>query len=475
MAEQFRIEKDSMGEMKVPADAYYGAQTGRAVENFPISDLRFNRRFIAAMGLIKWSCAEINQKLGLFDDKKKSLIQRAAQEVIDGKLDGQFVVDIFQTGSGTSTNMNTNEVIASRANEIATGKRGGKDPVHPNDHVNMGQSSNDVIPTAMHVSAAVAIKESLVPALEHLARSLDAKARQYDEVVKIGRTHLQDATPIRLGQELSGYAAQAHLAVVRANKAINALRELPLGGTAVGTGINSHPDFAKQAVAVIATKTGIDFVEAKNHFEAQAAKDGIVEASGQLKTIAISLSKIANDIRWLASGPRCGIGEISIPATQPGSSIMPGKVNPVMSEMVLQVVAQVVGNDATVAFAGSGLGSTFELNVMMPVMAYNVLQSIELLSRAAQVFADRCVAGLEANKERCEGLVEQSLAMCTSLAPIIGYDKAADVAKESFKTGKTVRQVAQERKFMSDPELDKALNAKRMTQPQADMIGSGGG
>ena len=475
MAEQFRIEKDSMGEMKVPADAYYGAQTGRAVENFPISDLRFNRRFIAAMGLIKWSCAEINQKLGLFDDKKKSLIQRAAQEVIDGKLDGQFVVDIFQTGSGTSTNMNTNEVIASRANEIATGKRGGKDPVHPNDHVNQEQSSNDVIPTAMHVSAAVAIKESLVPALEHLARSLDAKARQYDEVVKIGRTHLQDATPIRLGQELSGYAAQAHLAVVRANKAINALRELPLGGTAVGTGINSHPDFAKQAVAVIATKTGIDFVEAKNHFEAQAAKDGIVEASGQLKTIAISLSKIANDIRWLASGPRCGIGEISIPATQPGSSIMPGKVNPVMSEMVLQVVAQVVGNDATVAFAGSGLGSTFELNVMMPVMAYNVLQSIELLSRAAQVFADRCVAGLEANKERCEGLVEQSLAMCTSLAPIIGYDKAADVAKESFKTGKTVRQVAQERKFMSDPELDKALNAKRMTQPQADMIGSGGG
>jgi fumarate hydratase class II len=311
--------------------------------------------------------------------------------------------------------------------------------------------------------------------LQHLADALSRKAAQFDDVVKIGRTHLQDATPIRLGQELSGYAHQAKLAVDRAHKAIKALRELPLGGTAVGTGINSHPDYAKRAIAVIAKRTGIDFVEAVNHFEAQAAKDGIVEASGQLRTIAISFTKIANDIRWLASGPRCGIGEISIPATQPGSSIMPGKVNPVMSEMMLMVAAQVVGNDATVAFAGSGLGSSFELNVMMPVMAYNVLQSIALLSRAARVFADRSVAGLEANKQRCESLVEQSLAMCTSLAPIIGYDKAADVAKESFKTGKTVRQVAQERKFMSDADLDKALDAKRMTQPQADMVGSGGG
>ncbi|HEX8521014.1 MAG TPA: class II fumarate hydratase, partial [Tepidisphaeraceae bacterium] len=470
----FRSEKDSMGEMQVPADAYYGAQTARAVENFPISDLRFNRRFIAAMGLIKWACADVNHKLAVLDANRLGLLQQAAQEVIDGKLDHQFIVDIFQTGSGTSTNMNTNEVIASRANEIATGKRGGKDPVHPNDHVNQQQSSNDVIPTAIHVSAAVAMKESLLPALKHLADALDAKAKEFDDVVKIGRTHLQDATPIRLGQEISGYAAQARLGVMRAEKAIRALRELPLGGTAVGTGINSHPDFAKQAVAVIAQKSGIDFIEAANHFEAQAAKDAVVEASGQLKTIAISLTKIANDIRWLASGPRCGIGEISIPATQPGSSIMPGKVNPVMSEMVLQVAAQVVGNDSTIAFAASGLGSTFELNVMMPVMAYNLLQSIELLSRAARVFADRTVKGMAANRERCESLVEQSLAMCTSLAPLIGYDKAADIAKESHKTGKTVRQVARERKYMDDAALDKALNARRMTQPQADMIGSGG-
>ena len=339
----------------------------------------------------------------------------------------------------------------------------------------MEQSSNDVIPTAIHVSAAVAIKEALVPALEHLAAALERKAQQYDDVVKIGRTHLQDATPIRLGQELGGYARQARLGAERARRAIEALRELPLGGTAVGTGINSHPEFAKQAIKVIAQRTGIPFVEAKNHFEAQAAKDGVVEASGLLKTIAISLTKIANDIRWLASGPRCGIGEISIPATQPGSSIMPGKVNPVMSEMVLQVAAQVIGNDATIAFAACGLGSTFELNVMMPVMAYNLLQSIELLARAARVFADRTVAGLEADRQRAESLVEQSLAMCTSLAPIIGYDKAADVAKESFKTGKTVRQVALERKLMSEAELNRALDPRRMTEPQADTVGSGGG
>src|SRR5688500_11174186 len=475
MSDAFRTEKDSMGEMTVPADAYYGAQTGRAVENFPISDLRFSRRFIEAMGLIKSAAATVNRDLGILDEKREQLIQQAAKEVIDGKLDDQFVVDIFQTGSGTSTNMNANEVIASRANEIATGKRGGKDPIHPNDHVNQEQSSNDSIPTAMHVSAAVSIKDTLVPALEHLAEALSRKAAAFDDVVKDGRTHLQDATPIRLGQEISGYAAQARLSVERATRAIHALRELPLGGTAVGTGINSHPDYAKQAIAVIAKKTGIDFVEAANHFESQAAKDGIVEASGLLKTIAISLTKIANDIRWLSSGPRCGIGEISIPATQPGSSIMPGKVNPVMSEMVLQVCARVIGNDATIAFAGSGLGSTFELNVMMPVMAHALLESIELLARAARVFADRTVAGLEANRERCESLVEQSLAMCTSLAPLIGYDQAADIAKESFKTGKTVRQVALERQVAAEAELNKALDPRRMTQPQADMIGSGGG
>jgi fumarate hydratase class II len=477
----FRSEKDSMGEMQIPADAYYGAQTGRAVENFPISNLRFNRGFISAMGLIKWAAAQVNHSMGILDEKRRGLLQQAAQEVINGNLDKEFVVDIFQTGSGTSTNMNTNEVIAGRANEIAggaggaTGKRGGKDPIHPNDHVNQQQSSNDVIPTAMHISAAVAIKETLVPALAHLEAALNEKSKRFDDVVKIGRTHLQDATPIRLGQELSGYCAQASKSVERANRAIAALHELPLGGTAVGTGINSHPDFARQAIAIIAKKTGIPFVEASNHFEAQASKDGIVEASGLLKTIAISLTKIANDIRWLASGPRCGIGEITIAATQPGSSIMPGKVNPVMSEMVLQVAARVIGNDATVAFAGSGLGSTFELNVMMPVMAYALLESIELLATAARVFADRTVTGLDANRERCESLVEQSLAMCTSLAPLIGYDKAADIAKESFKTGKTVRQVALERNVASEGELNKALDPRRMTTPQADMIGSGGG
>jgi fumarate hydratase class II len=474
MAESFRVEKDSMGTMQVPEGAYYGAQTARAVENFPISDLRFGRPFLAAMGLIKWACAQVNGELKLLDDKRRTLIQQAAQEVIDGKLDGQFVIDIFQTGSGTSTNMNVNEVIASRANEIATGKRGGREPVHPNDHVNMQQSSNDAIPTAIHVSAAVAISQGLIPALEHLHKTLAAKGKEFDAIVKIGRTHLQDATPIRLGQEISGYAKQVELSVARADKAIKALRELPLGGTAVGTGINSHPDFAAKAIAEIAKKTGIEFVETSNHFEAQAAKDAVVETSGLLKTIAVSLTKIANDIRWLASGPRCGIGEISIPATQPGSSIMPGKVNPVMSEMVIQVAAQVIGNDATIAW-GAAIGSNFELNVAMPVLAYNLLQSIELLGRAARVFAERCASGLVANPKRCAELVEQSLAMCTSLAPLIGYDKAGEIAKESLHTGKTVRQVAAEKKVLPDADLNKALDARRMTEPQADMVGSGGG
>jgi fumarate hydratase class II len=474
MADAMRTEKDSMGEMLVPADAYYGAQTARALENFPVSNLRFGRRFIAALGLIKYCCAQVNKELGLLDEPKAKLIQQAAQDVIDGKLDSQFVLDIFQTGSGTSTNMNTNEVIASRANEIATGNRGGKEPIHPNDHVNNEQSSNDVIPTAIHVSAAVGIQESLMPALEHLAAALQRKADQYDSVVKIGRTHLQDATPIRLGQELGGYAHQAKLGVMRCMKAIRALRELPLGGTAVGTGINSHPAFAARAARLIAEKTGIEFVEASNHFEAQASKDAVVEASAQLKTIAVSLTKIANDIRWLASGPRCGLGEISIPATQPGSSIMPGKVNPVMSEMVLQVAAQVVGNDATITW-GAGFGSTFELNVMMPVIAHSLLESVHILSSAARIFADRCVDGLTANAERCAELVEDSLAMCTSLAPVIGYDKAAEIAKESMKSGKTVRQVAMEKKVLGDAELKKALDPMRMTSPQADILGSGGG
>jgi fumarate hydratase class II len=462
-----RTERDSMGEMQVPGDAYYGASTARAVENFPISDLRFSRQFIAALGEIKFAAAAVNHQLGMLEAKQKDFIQQAATEVIAGKLDHQFVVDIFQTGSGTSSNMNANEVIASRANELATGQRGGKSPMHPNDHVNMQQSSNDVIPTAMHASAAVAIKDSLTPALHYLRVTLEAKAAEFDGIVKIGRTHLQDATPVRMGQELGGYAAQAKLSAARALKAIEALLPLPLGGTAVGTGINSHPQFARRVIDVLAARTGLAFTEAENHFEAQSAKDAVVESSGLLKTIAISLTKIANDIRWLGSGPRCGLGELILPATQPGSSIMPGKVNPVMSEMLLQVAAQVVGNDATITWA-AGMGSAFELNVMMPVMAYNLLQSIALLSSAARVFADRCVAGLGVDQKRCEGLVEQSLAMCTSLAPIIGYDAAADIAKESFKTGRTVREVARERKLMSDNELAKALDPVRMTSPQAE-------
>jgi len=471
---EYRIESDSMGQMRVPAEAYYGAQTARAVENFPISGMRLGRRFIAALGHVKWAAAEVNCALGLLDERRRILIQQAAEEAVSGALDDQFVVDVFQTGSGTSTNMNANEVIASRANELATGRRGGREPVHPNDHVNMGQSSNDVIPTAMHVSAACAIREDLIPALEKLAGVLAEKARQFDDIVKIGRTHLQDATPIRLGQELSGYAAQARYAIDRCHKAIKALRPLALGGTAVGTGINAHPEFARRAVAVIASRTGIDFVEAENHFEAQGAKDAIVETSGHLRTIGVSLTRIANDIRWLASGPRCGIGEISIPATQPGSSIMPGKVNPVMCEMVMQVGAQVVGNDALVAWSAA-MGSNFELNVMMPVMANALLQSIHLLARAADVFATRCAAGIEANRARCEQLVEQSLAMCTSLAPVVGYDRAAEIAKESFRSGRTVRQVARDMNILPDVELDRLLDARRMTEPRADVLGSGGG
>lgn len=468
---EMRVERDSMGEMAVPALAYYGASTARAVENFPISSLRLGRRFIAALGLIKWAAAEVNGEMGLIDGQRRELIQTAAAEVIEGKLDEQFVVDVFQTGSGTSTNMNANEVIASRANELATGKRGGKAPIHPNDHVNMQQSSNDVIPTAMHIAAAVAMKEELSPALTRLAEVLEKKAEEAWGIVKIGRTHLQDATPVRAGQEIGGWARQARLAEMRAEKALRALRELPLGGTAVGTGINSHPAYAARAVEVISTRTAIEFVEAKDHFEAQASKDGVVESSGQLRAIALALAKIANDVRWLASGPRCGIGELTIPATQPGSSIMPGKVNPVMSEMVLQVAAKVVGNDATIALAGSPLGSTFELNVMMPVMAQALIESVELLARAARVFAERCAAGLEVDRERCEGLVERSLAMCTSLAPVIGYDAAAAIAKEAFASGRTVREVAGEKGVK---ELDRLLDPVKMTAPSEEGVGSGG-
>jgi fumarate hydratase class II len=463
MASETRIEKDSMGEMTVPAGAYWGAQTQRAVENFPISGYRFGRRFIRALGLIKQAAAKVNRDLGKLDPKLADLIVTAAQQVIDGKLDKYFVLDIYQTGSGTSTNMNTNEVISNRAIELAEGKIGSKDPIHPNDHVNMGQSSNDVIPTAIHVAAADAIQFDLCPALEHLGSALRAKAEAFDKIVKIGRTHLQDATPVRLGQEFAGYARQVHLAGMRATKAVRALRELPIGGTAVGSGINTHPEFGKRVCEALAAATDIEFVEAEDHFECQASKDAVCEVSGQIKAIAVGLTKVANDIRMLGSGPRCGIGEIKLPATQPGSSIMPGKVNPVMSEMLIQVCAQVIGNDAAVTM-GCRDGH-YELNVMMPMMAHNLLESVRLLANASRVFADRCVAGIEANEERCAELIEGSLAMCTSLAPIIGYDKAAAIAKEAFATGKTVREVAKEQKVLSDAELDKALEPMSMTMP----------
>ncbi|HWL93072.1 MAG TPA: class II fumarate hydratase, partial [Phycisphaerae bacterium] len=443
MSAETRIEKDSMGPMTVPSHALWGASTQRAVENFPISGYRFSRPFIRAMGIVKQAAADANAKLEVLPREKTDLIIKAAQDVIDGLLDEHFVLDIFQTGSGTSTNMNANEVIANRAIQMAGGVVGSKEPIHPNDHVNQCQSSNDVIPTAMHIAASEALKADLIPALEGLALKLGEKAKAFDAIVKIGRTHLQDATPIRLGQEFSGYAAQARLSVRRAQKAIEALRELPIGGTAVGTGINTHKDFAKTIVGVISKKTGMAFVEAENHFEAQHAKDGFVEASGLLRTIAISLGKIANDIRWLASGPRCGIGEIRLPETQPGSSIMPGKVNPVMCEMLMQAVAQVVGADAAVSHAASTLGN-FDLHVGMPVMAHNFLEGTRIMSQAVRVFTDRAVAGIEADAQRAEQLVEQSLAMCTSLAPVIGYDRAAAIAKKAYSTGKTVRQVALE-------------------------------
>lgn len=474
MPEATRIEKDSMGPMTVPSHALWGASTQRAVENFPVSGYRLGRRFVRALGLIKQTAAEVNRELGILPEKLATLIAQAASDVIEGKLDEHFVVDVFQTGSGTSSNMNANEVIANRAIQLAGGQIGSKTPVHPNDHVNMAQSSNDVIPTAMHLAVAEALRHDLSPALRQLHAHLDEKAKAFDQIVKIGRTHLQDATPIRLGQEFSGYASQIAHADVRANRAIAALRELPIGGTAVGTGINSHPEFGRRMAALLSKKTGIDFVEAANHFEAQAAKDAIIEASGLVRTIAISLTKIANDIRWLASGPRCGIGELRIPETQPGSSIMPGKVNPVMSEMVLQAAAFAVGADATVTFAGATLG-TFELHVGMPVMAHSLLESIRVVSKATAVFAERCAAGIEADEKRCGDLVEQSLAMCTSLAPVIGYDKAADVAKRAFKGGKTVRQVCVDENILPADKLTRLLNPWTMTMPSAENIGSGGG
>jgi fumarate hydratase class II len=461
MKTDFRIERDSMGEMQVPVAAYYGAQTARAVENFPISNLRFPRRFIRALGLIKKHAAITNASLGLLPAKISKAIQKAAEEVIEGKLDGQFVVDVFQTGSGTSTNMNANEVIANRAIEILGGKLGDKS-VHPNDHVNRGQSSNDVIPTAIHIAALDGIVHELIPALSELEVGLRRKAEKFAAVLKIGRTHLQDATPIRLGQELSGYASQVEHGIERLTKAADDLGELALGGTAVGTGINTHPDFARRTIKGIAAEMGLKLREATNHFEAQGAIDACVAASGVLKTVAVSLIKIANDIRWLGSGPRCGLGELKLPATQPGSSIMPGKVNPVMCEMMIQVCAQVIGNDAVVAF--SGTYGALELNTMLPVTAYNLLQAIELLASASRVFARRCVAGLEADVEKCESNIEQSLAMCTALAQVIGYDNAAKIAKVAYESGRTVREVAIEISGLDKAKIDGLLDPVSQTE-----------
>ncbi len=461
-----------MGEMPVPAEALYGASTQRAVLNFPISGYRFGRSFLRALGLVKAAAAHANQELGRLNAELARLILAAAEELIGGQLDAHFPIDIFQTGSGTSTNMNANEVLANRCSQLAGEPIGSKKPVHPNDHVNMSQSSNDVIPTAMHVAAAETLQHELLPALEELGAALDAKAREFWDVIKIGRTHLMDATPVRLGQEFAGYARQVAMARQRLLGATQALAELALGGTAVGTGLNCHPEFSGRAIVHLNERTGLSFREAADHFEAQSAKDGLVEASGQLKTVAVSLFKIANDFRWLSSGPRCGIGEIALPATQPGSSIMPGKVNPVMSEALMQVCAQVFGGDATITWAAA-VGSSFELNVMMPVLAHHFLENTRILSNAVRAFTAKCVLGVTANEKRCNELVEYSMAMVTSLAPIIGYDRAAEIAKESAKTGKTVRELCREQQVLPPAELEAALDPVEMTKPGGE--GAAGG
>jgi fumarate hydratase, class II len=455
-----RVERDSMGEVEVPRDALFGAQTRRALDNFPISDLRFPRRFIQALGAIKLEAANVNNELGLLDDELRDAIIEAAEEVVEGRLDNQFVLDIFQTGSGTSTNMNANEVISNRAIQLVGGELGSKDPLHPNDHVNQGQSSNDVIPTAIHLAALIAIKEDLLPGLRKLQSALEEKAREFDDVVKTGRTHLQDATPIRLGQEFRGYAGQIARGVERVEKAREDLAEVALGGTAVGTGVNTHPEFAQKVAGRLSERFGVEARETENHFQAQSAMDAAVFTSGALKTVAVSLLKISNDIRWLGAGPRANLAEIALPEVQPGSSIMPGKVNPVIAESATMVAVQVVGNDATIALAGQS--GNFELNVMLPIIAYNLIQSIEILGSAASNLTDQCVSGLEAT-ERGPALVEQGLMLATALAPVVGYDKAAEISKEAYKTGKTIREVAREKTDLSEEELDELLDARKMT------------
>jgi len=456
-----RKEQDSMGSMTVPAEALYGAQTARAIENFPISGIIFPRPFLRALGMIKEHAAQTNRELGLIEERVALAVMDAAEEMIIGDLDDHFPLDVFQTGSGTSTNMNANEVIANRACQLL-GEELGSRSIHPNDHVNYGQSSNDVIPTTMHLSAAVEIKESLLPALGKLCKTLGIKAREFDDIVTIARTHLQDATPIRLGQIFGGYFRQVSIVSGELERVMDGLCELPLGGTAVGTGLNTHPEFALRVISSLAEVTGLPLREAKDHFAAQGGKEQVVAASAALKTTATALFKIANDIRFLASGPRCGLGELQLPAVQPGSSIMPGKVNPVMAECLMQVCAQVVGNDAAITLGG--LSGNFELNVMMPMMAHNLLQSIELLTNAVDQFNECCLQGLKADRDRCEGLIEESLAMCTALAPVIGYDKAAEIAKKAYESGKTVREVALAEKVLPDYEIEHLLKPQPMTE-----------
>jgi fumarate hydratase, class II len=458
---EYRIEKDSMGEVRVPADAYYGASTQRAVDNFPISGLTVGRRLIWAFGLLKGSVATAAGRSGHLDADLADAVRRAADEVMEGRWDGQFPVDVFQTGSGTSTNTNANEVIANRAIELLGGERGSR-LLHPNDHVNFGQSSNDTFPTAMHLAAVDAIRGSLRPSLVRLAVSLEAKSVEFGSVVKSGRTHLMDAVPVTLGQEFSGYATQILKSIERLERVLPELEELALGGTAVGTGINCPEGFAEAAIEVMAARTGYPFREAVNHFESQGAKDAVVSASGVLKTIAQSLFKIVNDLRWLSSGPVTGIAEIRLPALQPGSSIMPAKVNPVIPEAVMMVAAQVVGNDAAVTWGGAN--GNFELNVMMPVIARNLLESVDLLSAAASVLAERCVDGIEADADRARELLERNVIVVTALNPHIGYDNGARVAKRAFAEGRTVRDVVLEEGLMSPEDLDRALDLEGMTR-----------
>ena len=456
-----RIEEDSMGRLRVPEDAYWGVQTQRAIENFPISGIRLPREFIWALGLVKMAAAEANMSLDLLDQKIGSAAARAAKEVADGTWDSQFPVDVFQTGSGTSTNMNANEVIANRANEILGSPRGSKHPVHPNDHVNMGQSSNDIIPTCIHISGTDSIKNRLIPALKKMKQALVLKSNAFDSIVKLGRTHLQDATPISLGQEFSGFASMIDHGIDRIEKSLDHLLELAIGGTAVGTGINTDPKFPQFVIKKVNEITGLGFREAENHFEAQGARDAIVHASAALKTLSVSLIKIANDIRWLGSGPYGGIGELLIPPVQPGSSMMPGKVNPVMAESLIQVAAQVIGCDAAITVGG--LSGNFELNVMMPMMAYNFLLSLNLLKNAVTVFTDKCINGLQADQKRCRELVEKSLAMVTALAPVTGYDKAAEIAKEAYQTGVPLKEMVIKKKILPAEEVEKLLDPTTMT------------